>query len=261
LNSITQSAPTALLSLAFLDSGQGTARVLVAIDENGQLRAWELDDYQELPLRYQAPGFSAAINPAKSLLAYGAADGAVWVCQLDIYAATPCASPRLLRSNLSGVNLMAFSPDGNLLAASLTNGAIEIWRMDGSTLTGLPLRKHQAPIAAPLSSRVMQARSCFPAQVGQLPRLSMGRSHPSLFSSYCDDDTGYLRSRFEDSFDASILFSGDQDEASVCGIQKPCAWKGSLCSVRSRLSRRAWRSVRTVQRWRLSARMALRPWT
>ena len=78
---------------------------------------------------------SVAFSPHNTQLAIGGAQGALWLCSVSLYngtiTATRCNQPLNSQVHKRKVWALAFTPDGQWLAAGSQDGIISIWEIDG----------------------------------------------------------------------------------------------------------------------------------
>ncbi len=125
---------------------------LAAVNARGQLRFWEVRADREVfdvVAPYAAPLHDAAFSGDGSLLAAGAADGALVLWRWGQ------GGQRCLRMREpAALHRLAVSPDGGLVLAAYDNKTVCLW----NTLTGEPVWPAPLAVAAPVAELAFSAR-------------------------------------------------------------------------------------------------------
>ncbi len=115
-------------SLAF----SADSKSLIAVEGDTSMRVWNMADGSlvrtiMIPLPHGYDVLSAAFSSDRKLLATGLGDGTIWLWRVEDLS---LLNRFTFNQNWASVNELAFSPDGNWLAATSDSGnEVRVWRL------------------------------------------------------------------------------------------------------------------------------------
>jgi WD40 repeat protein len=109
-----------VMAIAFAPNGQW----LAAAGKDGGVDMWDPGDFSADSVRFSGPGAaSLAFNPTSEELAVGHWNGTISVWRID----RP-GTPSLISAHRGYVYALAWAPDGQTLAATGSDGTVQLWR-------------------------------------------------------------------------------------------------------------------------------------
>ena len=120
------------------------SRTLVSVGNDRKVRFWDLSaGASPRTVHIPSPLFTASFDPAQpNVVAVAGLNGVIYLVHVG---SGPYAR---LRTGASAVNSLAFSDDGQTIAAGLADDSIRLWRVATRSPLGAPLIGHQGPVTS-----------------------------------------------------------------------------------------------------------------